>query len=55
MNNVILLYYQSGFIHSRYMSGNGNLFTDVAHHLLCGFHREWTYVSLTIKGENVGK
>jgi hypothetical protein len=53
MNNVMLLSYRSGFVHSRYISGSGILFTIVAHHLLCGFHRDWTYVSLTIKGENV--
>jgi hypothetical protein len=53
MNNVMLLSYRSGFVHSRYMSGNEILFTVVAHHLLCGFLGEWTYVSLTIKGENV--
>jgi hypothetical protein len=54
MNNVMLLFYQSVFVHSRYMSGSGILFTTVAHHLLCGFHRDWTYVSLMIKWENVG-
>jgi hypothetical protein len=55
MKNVMLLSYRSGFVHSRYMSGSGFLFTAVAHHLLCDFHREWTYVSLMIKGENVGR
>jgi hypothetical protein len=55
MNNVMLLSYRSGFVYSRYMSGSGILFIAVAHHLLCGFHREWTYVSLMIKEENVGR
>jgi hypothetical protein len=55
MNNVMLLSYQSGFVHCRYMCGSGILFIAVAHHLLCGFHRDGTYVSLMIKGENVGR
>jgi hypothetical protein len=36
-NNVMLLSNQSGFMHSRYMSGSEILFTIVVHHLLCGF------------------
>jgi hypothetical protein len=51
----MLVSYRSGFVHHRYMSGSGILFTVVAHHLLCKFHREWIYVNLTIKGENVGR
>jgi hypothetical protein len=38
MTKVMLLSYQGGLVHNRYMSGSGMLFTTVAHHLLYGFH-----------------